>query len=61
MQLIKCALFLNATALFFVLSGSVTVISPFTIIYASLKARKFDHNIDVLILISLLTLQFPSD
>ena len=35
---------------------SVTVIFPFTTIYASLKSHKSDLNIDVLILISLLTL-----
>ena len=62
MQLINGALFLNATALFyfiifffFALSGSVTVIVPFTIIDASLKLQKSDLNIEVLILISLLT------
>ena len=39
----------------------VTVIFPLTTIYASLKSHKSDHKIDVLILISLLTLHFPSD
>ena len=39
----------------------VTVIFPLTTIYASLRSYKSDLNIDVLILISLLTLQFPSD
>ena len=34
----------------------VTVIYPLTTIYASLKSHKSDLNIDVLILISLLTL-----
>ena len=54
MQLINGALFLNATALFlFALFGLVTVISPFTTIYASLKSHKSDLSIDVLILISL--------
>ena len=64
MQLINGALFLHATALFsyyyyyyyFALSGSLTVIVPFTTIYASLKSHKSDLNIEVLILISLLAL-----
>ena len=56
MQLINAALILNATALFlFALSGLVTVTVPFTTIYASLKLHKSDLNIDVLILIYLLT------
>ena len=56
MQLINVAIFLNATALFlFALSGLVTVIVPFTTIYALLKSHKSDLRIDVLILISLLT------
>ena len=39
-QLIDGALFLNVTSLFlFALSGSVTVIVPFTTIYASLKSH----------------------
>ena len=58
MQLINGALFLNGTALlfFFALSGLVTVIVYLTTIYASLKSHKSGLNIDVLILISLLTL-----
>ena len=57
MQLINGALFLNATlSVFFGLSGSVAVISPFATIYTSLKSDKSDLNIGVLILISLLTL-----
>ena len=63
MQLINGALFLNVNAtLFFVfcflfgLSGSVTVTSPFTTMYASLKSHKSDFNVGVLILIFLLTL-----
>ena len=57
MQLINGALFLNAIALFlFALFGLKTVILPFTTIYASLKCHKSDLSIDVLILISLLTL-----
>ena len=57
MQLINGALFLNATALFlFALFGLVTVIVPLTTIYASLKSHESDLNIDVLVLISLLTL-----
>ena len=52
MQLINGALFLNVTFLFIYLfffgsSGSVTVISPFTTIYASLKSHKSDFNIGV--------------
>ena len=40
-QLINGAFFLNVTALiFFALSSSVTVIVPFTTIYASLKPHK---------------------
>ena len=65
MQLINGASFLDDTALFyfysfffFALFGAPTVISPFTTIYAS---HKSDLNIDVLILISLLTSKFPSD
>ena len=55
MELINGALFLNVTALFlFILSGLVTVIVPFTTIYASLKSHKSDFRIDVLILISFL-------
>ena len=57
MQLANGALFLNATALFlFALFGLVTVIVPLTKIYASLKSHESDLNIDVLVLISLLTL-----
>ena len=57
MQLINGALFLNATALFlFALFGLVTVIVPLTTTYASLKSHESDLNIDVLVLISLLTL-----
>ena len=53
MQLINGALFLNATLLFLpALFGSITVISPFTTIFASLKS----HKSALLILISLLTL-----
>ena len=56
-QLINGALFLNATALFlFALSGLVTVISPFTAMYASLKSHKSDLSVGVLILILLLGL-----
>ena len=61
-QLINGALFLNATDLSsFALFGAPTVISPFTTIYTSLKLHKSDLGIDVLILISLLTFQFPPD
>ena len=64
MQLTNGALFLNATSFylfiylficFFALFGELTVIVLFTTIYASLKSHKCDINIDVLILISLLT------
>ena len=56
-QLTNGALFFNAVPLFlFALSGSVTVIVPFTKIYASLKSHKSDLSLDVLILIALLTL-----
>ena len=63
MQLINGTVFLNATLLFLLaLSGSVTAIHPFTTIYVSLKSHKSYLNIDALILISLLTLQFtPPD
>ena len=55
-QLINGALFLNATALFLcALFGALTVIVPFITVNASLKSRKSDLKIDVLILISLLT------
>ena len=61
MQLIS-GVFLNATTLFlFALSRLMTPIIPFTTIYASLKSHKSDLNIGVLILISLLKLQFLSD
>ena len=57
MQLANGPIFLNATALFlFALFGLVTVIVPLTTIYASLKSHESDLNIDVLVLISLLTL-----
>ena len=57
MQLINGALFLNVTDLFvFALFGLVTITSPFTTIYESLKSHKSDLSIGVLILISLLTL-----
>ena len=57
MQLINRALFLNVTYLFLFASfGSVKIISPFATICASLKSHKSDLSIDVLILISLLTL-----
>ena len=56
MQLINDALLSNVAALFlFALSGLVTVTVPFTTIYASLKLHRSDLNIDVLILIYLLT------
>ena len=66
MQLINGTLFLNVTARFiylfiFALSGSVTVIFPFTTIYASLRSHKSGLGIDILILISLLTSYFFSD
>ena len=57
MQLANGPIFLNATALFlFALFGLVTVIVPLTTTYASLKSHESDLNIDVLVLISLLTL-----
>ena len=53
MQLINCALFLNAKGLFFLLLllVPVTVIVPLSTIYASLKSHKSDLSIDVLNLI----------
>ena len=57
MQLANGPIFLNATALFlFALFGLVTVIVPLTTTYVSLKSHESDLNIDVLVLISLLTL-----
>ena len=54
MQLMNGALFLNVIAFFlFALFGLVTVIIPFTTIYASLKSHKSDLSNDVLNLISL--------
>ena len=56
MHSINGALFLNvALLLLFASSRFVTVITPLTTIYASLKSRKCYLNIGVLIPISLLT------
>ena len=62
-QLINCALFLNAGFLFplLVSLSPSRVISHFATIFASLKLHKSDLSIDVLILNSLLTLYFPPD
>ena len=58
MQLINGEFFLNARFLFCLLASlsPSRVIFPFTIMYVSLKLHKSDLSIDVLILISLLTL-----
>ena len=55
------ALFLKANFLSYaLLSGFVTVIVPFTTIYASLKSHKSNLSIDVLNLICLLGLCLSS-
>ena len=66
MQETNGALFLKANFLSYaLLSGFVTVIVPFTTIYASLKSHKSNLSIDVLNLICLLGLclssAFPTD
>ena len=54
------ALFLEANFLSYVsLFGSVTVIFPFTTIYASLKSHRSDLSMDVLNLICLLGFYLP--
>ena len=65
MQLVNGALFLNCKNLFLMSIKSlpfvfVTVITPFTTIYASLKSHRSDLSIDVLNLICLLGLYLSS-